>query len=49
MGGDLVILNNPDPPTNIKLIGATTNSLDIIWSEGLQNGGSQVLDFQIYA
>ena len=48
-GNGAVILTNPDPPTNVIQVVATTTptAIGLTWTQPAANGGSAVIDYRI--
>jgi len=50
IGGGAVIVHVPDAPINlINVVSVTTaNQIGISWSNGVSNGGSVIIDYEVY-
>jgi hypothetical protein len=38
----------PTPPLNLRLVTSTASSIFIEWFDPLSNGGTQVMDYQVF-
>jgi hypothetical protein len=49
VGNGAIILTNPDSPINLAetVAARTSSSITFTWSEGVENGGTTVLDYRV--
>lgn len=49
LGNGAILLTNPDSPLNFQenISARTPDSIALKWSEGLNNGGSDIIDYRI--